>query len=161
MDHQAFIGKKIRTTQGGEGIVTEFGDTYVTIRFLSEEKSYAWAVGFKNKFLSFLDENLNQIIQDELDAQDLAVRKHAEEIETKKKSLADRKERLQKEYEKLLSKNQAMKVLFGSDFLYPPYIEFMKEYGRVVEKKDIESLFKSLFRKAPYSRYVYGNWYYW
>ncbi len=124
------------TPSNEEGVVTSFDETYIIVKFISEEKKYRWDVAFISKSLSFIDKELNKTIYVELLRRE-GIRNAKEDAlkEIKKEAIAKVKH-INELYEKLSLKNEMMKCLFGSDFLYPPYVNFKKKYkGMITEHK--------------------------
>ena len=135
MDYRVLINKTIRNKNGQVGIVVSFDEQHVVVRYGEVEKTYNPDVAFKNGFLCFTDETLNQLIYEESAVKEVQQRQQELEFENNNKAAVKRITHINKTFKTLLKKSQVMKSLFGSDFEYPPLIEFVKKYRLFINKE--------------------------
>lgn len=150
MDYQKYIGQKILNKSKQEGIVTAFVEERITVNFNGEEKVFNPKVAFTNHFLSFTNDKFNHEMDDEYIEKEKSVIKNQEKAH---EIAITRHKRVNQIYKKLEKKNKVLKRLFGSDFVYPPFEEFKKQYRLILDKGD--DLFSMLFRRIDCS------WKYW
>lgn len=134
MSYEYFINKKVINSDNQEGIIISIDDEYITIRYSDSIKTYNREIAFKNNFLKLVEDNLNQVMRDDLDDKDKIKQIEKEKVEKCNKVAKDRNNRINEIYQKLLRKNNILKQLFGSDFVYPPLKEFEKKYKLLIAK---------------------------
>ena len=145
MNNQSFIDKEVVNKHGQRGTVIAFDEQRIVVKYPGEEKSYNPDVAFKNKFLSFVDESLNCSIDEDIQAKE----KRRQELSDLDKAILQQYKRIHEERARLESKNRTMRRLFGDDFVYPPYVEFVKKYGcYTIPKKPVFPLMQSFLRKV-------------
>ena len=128
MDYTLFINKEIINKNNIKGIVISFDKEHIVIRYESDEKTYNPDIAFKSKFLSFVDDSLNTLIEENLfNKEQEQIQKEVTAKDNRRKAV-NRTKKVREMYTKLERKNRMMMSLFGRDFLYPPYIEFKKKY---------------------------------
>ena len=132
MNKEQFINKEIVNANNEVGIVTSFDDTFVTVKYQKEQKSYRIDLAFKNKFLSFKDNSLNILIENEIKTKDEIKDKQEKQIEENRVNHAAKFKKVNEIYDELDRKNDVLKALFGSDFLYPPYVEFVNKNRNLI-----------------------------
>lgn len=136
MDYLKFINKRVTNKYGEEGIVMSFDKDYLLIRYEEGEKKYQTETVLKNKFLSFIDDDLNKEIDIYLLDKEQQDALSNEDIKKNHKIAIERNKKVNEHFLKLEKKNKEMKMLFGKDFLYPPYVEFLKKYKGLIRKED-------------------------
>ena len=150
VNYNAFIGSKIINKNGEQGEVVSFTKDRIVIAYPGGEKTYNPEVAIRNGFLSFVDEELSRQYSEELNNKDKA-KKEQEEIA--KRIDADRPikiQRVNKLNQQYVEKIRVLQALFGDDFIYPPYVEFVKKYKELIKVK------KSIFEEfSDYWRFGY------
>ena len=149
MDYQQFIGKEVLNKNQQRGQTVSFDKDRITVRFINGDKIFNPTVAFSNHFLTFLDDTLNHLVNEEF------VKKEKQIIENRQKAhkkAIDRYKRVNALYQKLKKKDQMLKALFGRDFIYPPFKELEKQY-RLVINRDDDWLSKWIRKENYYSRY--------
>lgn len=133
--YKKFVNKPIINQNNENGLVLLFDLDRIVIQYASTEKAYSPKVAFNTGFLRFIDKNLQQWVMQSLIDQDMAVKKEKEEIaEDKRKYLAKKKE-ARKEYLRMYIKYGYLLRLFGTDFIYPPFVKMKKKYEKYSGKK--------------------------
>ena len=149
MDYQQFIGKEVLSKNQQRGQTVSFDKDRITVRFNDGDKIFNPTVAFSNHFLTFLDEQLNCLINAEF------VEKEKQIIEDRQqahKKAISRYKKVNALYQQLKKKDQMLKALFGRDFVYPPFKELEKQY-RLVINKDDDWVSRWMRRTNYYSRY--------
>lgn len=134
MNKEQFLNKEIINKNSQRGFVMSFDEEHIVIKYEDEQKTYSTDVVFKNRFISFLDKNLNILIEEELankEHQEM-IRKH--QIAKNDEIAITRNNRVNEQYDKLYMKNCLLQTLFGCDFLYPPFVKFAKKYRRLIRR---------------------------
>lgn len=134
MNREQFLNKEVINKNNQKGIVISFDDKYIVIRYQDEDKIYVPDPAFKNGFLSFTDDNLNSLINDDLQCKKIAEEQKEKELEKIKKEAIQRIQRINEINDKLIRKWFDLQKLFGEDFIYPPLEEFKKQYGPYITK---------------------------
>ena len=132
MNREQFVNKEIVNKDNQKGIVVSFDENLLVVRYEKEQKTYSPDIAFKSKYLSFLDEGLNKLIdeyisnkeQEESEKEQTRIRNHSLAIA--------RNKRVSEGYAKLSAKNDVLHHLFGKDFEYPPFVKFMKQYRHLI-----------------------------
>ena len=60
---------------------------------------------------------------------------HEQVAQNNHKIAINRYKKINEHYKKISRKNRAMQALFGSDFKYPPYVEFVKKYRCYIDNR--------------------------
>ena len=136
MDYQIFINQKITNKDGDIGHIVSFDNNYILVRYEVGDKKYQTLTALKKKFLLFKDNNLNQLVDDYLKKESQKEKECEEIINRNTKISIDRYRKVNEYHLKIVKKNKTMKWLFGKDFLYPPYIEFISKYKGVIKRDD-------------------------
>ena len=148
LNYQEFLKAQIINKNGETGEVVSFDEDRITIRYQEGEKVYNPEVAMRNGFLSFVDERLKRQYSDELAYKD-KMKKQREElirkIDADRPIKIKRVNKINKQYEE---KMRVLWGLFGRDFVYPPYVKFLKNYKDLITKP--EDIFKKLFRYYEY-----------
>lgn len=97
-----FLYKKVHSEKYGDGTIANVDDGVFTIKFANEEKSFNYMIAFKNKALSFIEEN----DQNELNA--FLDRIEQEKAEAERKALEIERQRKVEEAQKQEVKNRLM-----------------------------------------------------
>lgn len=127
MDYQLFINQPVHNKRNESGIVKSMDDIYIIVEYKDKTQSYNRDIAFKNKFLIFDDNNLNQIIDSELNHKEQEQNaKEIADIEARKEYVR-RKEQIREQYFELQAKSYTLKALFGEDYIYKPFVEFIKQ----------------------------------
>ena len=140
MEYSKFINEQIVNANNETGVVTFFDETNIAVSYLKEEKKYDQNIAFKNKFLRFVDQSLQALIDQEIENKNsLEAKQKAEELHNEQ-IMSVRRDKVNEYYKVIAVKNSQMQCLFGRDFIYPPYQEFMQKYGHLVRRYRTESL---------------------
>lgn len=150
MDYQKYFGKEIINKEDKTGVVVSFDKERITIKYDDVEKCYSSKVVFSKHYLAFKNDEFNKEVDEEFVEKEKQITKSQEEAH---KVAIIRHKRVNQIYKKLEYKNRVLKKLFGSDFVYPPFEEFKKQYKLILDKGD--DLFSSLFGRTNY------YWKYW
>ena len=132
MNNEQFINQEVININNESGIVISFDDDYVVVKYNNTEKTYSRDIVFSNKYLAFKEQSLNQMIQEDLLLKEKTKKQQEEQFSKNRETIIDRRNRINNIYKKLLHKNEIMKLLFGNDFLYPPYVEYIKKYKHYI-----------------------------
>ncbi len=133
MNKEQFLNKEIINKNNDVGVVISFDDEHIVVKYQNEEKTYCPDVAFKNKYLSFLDDSLNYLVDKELLNKEESEQLHEKVAQNNHKIAVNRLKKINELYKKMSMKNQVMKCLFGGDFQYPPFIEFVKKYKYYID----------------------------
>ena len=137
MNYNQLINKEVINKNNQKGVVVSCDSQYIVVKYQNEEKTYNPDIAFKSKFITFTDDNLNRLIEGDLSDKAKVDNYNQELIETIHKSVVTKNKKILDYYDKISEKNGVLQVLFGGDFLYPPYINFLKKYYRVIGNKRI------------------------
>lgn len=128
MDFSRFINKQVVNSNDEVGVITSIDKDNVVVLYGDVEKKYKTALTFSKKFQQFLEPDLNK----EMDIYLLKLFKEEEQIKLQKRKqteeLSKKVKLISRCYEKLNWKQSFLRLLFGHDFLYPPFAEFKKKY---------------------------------
>lgn len=152
----SMINKKIKNKQNEIGLVTQFDGENLTVKYSNDNiKTYKLNIAFANGYLSFLDESINEEVKQHINQinkqNDI---KQAQLVKTQVTAVK-MNSNIAKKYEELEKKNYIIKALFGKDFEYPPYKEFMKKYRLVIPK---ESFTWKWFGHSKYYNWMYDDY---
>ena len=137
MNYNQLINKEVINKNKQKGVVVSCDSQYIVVKYQNEEKTYNSDIAFKSKFITFADDNLNRLIEGDLSNKEKAENYNQELIEAIHKSVVTKNKRILDYYDKISEKNGVLQVLFGGDFLYPPYINFIKKYYHIIGNKRI------------------------
>ena len=133
MNKEQFLNKEIINKNNEKGVVIFFDDEHIVVKYQNEEKTYNPTVAFKNKFLSFLDKSLNLLIDKELFNKEESKVQQEQVAQNNHKIAINRYKKINEHYKKIARKYSIMQSLFGSDFRYPPFFEFLKKYKYYID----------------------------
>ena len=123
IDFKEYLNAEVINIDNVKGSVVLIDEHYVSIRYSDKTKKYNTEVTFRNNYLRFIDEKLNGVIK--LFLREIDEQKQSEE--TAKKKHRDKVVKMTLHYRKLALKNERMKRIFGMDFIYPPYQDFVNK----------------------------------
>ena len=132
MNKEQFLNKEIVNKNNEKGVVIFFDDEHIVVKYQNEEKTYNPTVAFKNKYLSFLDNSLNLLIDKNLLNKEESKLQYEQTAKNNHKIAINRYKKINEHYKKISSKNRVMQALFGSDFKYPPFYAFVKKYKNYI-----------------------------
>lgn len=133
MDYASFLNQEIINKSNELGVVTSFDKERIKVRFKDREASFNPQVAFKNKFLTFKSQELNALAEFEFVAKE---EEKAKAQEVAQKVAMDRYKKVNKRFQELKRKVRVLKVLFGNDFIYPPFEELKKQYHLIIEEEE-------------------------
>lgn len=132
MNYQLFLNQAVVNKRNESGIVKSIDETYIVVEYKDKTQSYNREIAFKNKFLIFNDPKLNQMIDEEVNHKEQEqVDKEQADVEARKEYIL-RKENIRAQFFELQSKMRTLKRLFGDDYIYKPYVEFVKRYQHMI-----------------------------
>ena len=132
MNYKQFLNKKVISKNNEQGVVTKFDDEHISIKYLDKEITYNFEISLKNKFLIFADANLQSLIDKYLlNEEDKKLQKE-KLFEDNNKIAIKRNKTITEQHKKLFQKYKELCFLFGKDFIYPPYKEFVKKYRYLI-----------------------------
>ena len=134
MNYQLFINQQVINKNNVTGVAISIDEEHVTIKYDSEEKTYNTNIAFKNGFLKFVKDEYNQLMSGDISSKDEIELNKQKEVENNHEHYVKITKEANEEFKVLSAKNSVMKKLFGSDFKYPPYEEFVKKYKHVLKK---------------------------
>ena len=130
MNNEKFLNQEIINKNNERGLVTFFDDDHIVIKYPNCDKIYCPEIAFKNDFLAFLDNSLNLLIKKDLTIKENLRLQHQKEAEENYLISVEKQKEIYKAYREIDAKNDFLLSLFGEDFEYPPYIEFVKKNRR-------------------------------
>ena len=133
MKFERFINKEVINKNNEKGLVISFDDDYVVVRYTDEEKTYSYEIVFKNKFLTFVDDKLNQTIERDLLSKEQQKTKQLEQITKFRKNVIKRNKRIRETFYRLSAKKSYLQTIFGYDFIYPPYSDFVRKNQNILK----------------------------
>ena len=128
MNYSNFINKQIINKNNQIGTVISFDKEHIVIKYDSSEKTYNPDIALKNGFLTFIDDELNQLIKEDLDHKEIIIKEKEEIKKSNNQKCTARRKQIRKMFKDLYKKYKLLQSLFGYDFIYPPYEEFKKKY---------------------------------
>ena len=137
MNYNQLINKEVINKNNQKGVVVSINPQYLVVKYQNEEKTYNPDIAFKSKFITFTDDNLNRLIEGDLSDKAKADNYNQELIEAIHKSVITKNKRILDYFDKISEKNGVLQVLFGGDFLYPPYTNFIKKYYHIIGNRRI------------------------
>ena len=135
MNYNQFLNKEVINKNNQKGVVVSIDSQYLVVKYQNEEKTYNPDIAFKNKFITFIDDNLNHFIEGELMDKEKTNSYNQELVDAIHKSVVTKNKRILDYYDKISEKNGVLQYLFGGDFLYPPFVNFVKKYYQVIGNK--------------------------
>lgn len=136
-ENNKFINQKIINKSNEEGIVTSFDDEHIVVQYPHKTTTYNTKVVLEKQFIVFASEEMKQEVINYLNGE-TDKQNQQKAIEQKNYRIAVyRHKALQKLYKTLKYKDKVYKSLFGSDFDYPPLVEFVKKYKPYLERETI------------------------
>lgn len=152
IDYQTYIGRRVMNKEGQIGEVISFDGKYIVVKYDNDEKKYNPDITFKMGFLSFNDDSLDQAVIQEAIIHELKTKKELEKQQNDHDEIVEKRRKVTEEYKRLDLRNRYMKSIFGNDFKYPPYEEFMKKNKFFINHE--QTLFEKLF-PVRYSYFMY------
>lgn len=140
MNYKKYINQKIINKNNEIGLVVSFDDEHITIKYLDKKITYNSEVSFKNKYLSFIDSNLQYLIEQNLLSKEDQTLQREKMFEDNNKAVIKRNKAILEQYKKVSLKNKELCSLFGRDFIYPPFIKFKKKYRYLIREKRAEGM---------------------
>lgn len=135
MDYSRIIKQSIVNAENEEGVVVFCDKEYIIIKYSSAEKKYNFELCVKNNFITFKDNIIQALVKTFFDERQKQVDERNHTIEVNQKKYFVRRKKASKTNEQLYQKNAIMLRLFGPDFQYPPYVEFLKANKDFIYKK--------------------------
>ena len=132
MNYNKYLNQKIINKNGEEGIITTFNENYLVIKYKDGEKTYSPDVAIKNMFIFFLDKELQKEINDNIKRKEDETHRKQREFEDNHKRAVALSKKVNTEYQELIDKCYVLQQLFGKDFVYPPYVRFVKRYKYIL-----------------------------
>lgn len=127
MNYLEFLNKEVINKENEKGVVVSFDDINIKIRYFDKEKIYSTKISLKNKYLRFLDEKLNNIIEEEFKEKETHKVERTNH-EGRNNKFQFKSERDKEIYCELIYKDMKLKELFGYDFEYPPLKKFIDDH---------------------------------
>lgn len=137
MNFNQFVGQEIVNANNENGTVVFCDETHIVVKYQNVEKTYYPSLAFNNMFLTFKRHELDSLIKEDLKKKDEQTKQNDALMAKNTQILNERRIRVNKIYKELYVKNCVMKSLFGSDFLYPPYVQFKNKYKHLIIEKKI------------------------
>ena len=134
MNYKQFLNKEIINKNNERGVVTSFDHQYLVVRYQKEEKTYNPDIAFKSQFITFIDDGLNIAVKEYLLNKEKENKQDQELAEAIHKNIVTKNKRIMDYYDKISEKNGVLHVLFGGDFIYPPFVNFVKKYWQIISK---------------------------
>ena len=141
MRSENYIKEKVINKKGETGSLLSVDDEHVVVAYGDKEITYSTKVAFLNKFLSFVDPLLNRLMEEELNDKEREIKEKEDRLEKCRKDAIDITNRINEDYKKVAKKNNIMCFLFGGDFEYTPFKDFMKKNKHRIREKDIFVIF--------------------
>lgn len=135
MNRDQFLNKEIINKDNQRGTVISFDENHLVVRYENEQKIYYPDIAFKSKYLSFLDSNLNILIDEDLSIKEQEEYVREQTIIRNHNIAVERNKRVNEYYAKLSAKNSFLQKLFGCDFQYPPLVKFKKQYRHLIRNR--------------------------
>ena len=135
MTFNSFINQQVKNINDEVGVVTSIDPEHIVVKYSQVEKTYNTEIVFKNEFLSFLNDELNQLIDDYVNHRVQQEEEKQQLFNDNKEAAIVRQHKVNELYNKISMKYSFMKCLFGSDFIYPPYEEFIRKYKHLIHKR--------------------------
>ena len=146
MNYQPFLNQIVVNKEKQQGTVISINEdqviiNYPDIRYPNDEKTYNTKIAFKNGYLSFTNDDLNTLMSSIIISGEKEIEKQKAFINKNHDVIVKRHHLIIKQNQELKKKLKILKQLFGDDFIYPPYVEFMKKYGKIIPRKNSLYLF--------------------
>ena len=134
MNPNEFLSKEIMNKNQEVGTVLSIDENFVVVNFPSGKKTYGTEFTFRQGYLSFVDDNLNALINQYFQNKDAVQKSRAQAREEKQAEFLAKSAQVNKEYKQLCKKNKNLKKWFGQDFVYPPLRKFEQENDFYIDK---------------------------
>lgn len=145
MNYEQFINKQIINYKGETGTVVSFDKEHIVVSQGDKQVTYKPDIAFKNKALVFKDDELNILVNKDLEEQDKASTVYQQRIDKINKEAIKRNKMASDKYIELEKKENALKRLFGDDFVYPPFTALKKKFPHAKRTKTkIELMFEDI-----------------
>ena len=133
MKFDEYLNQHVVTKDNKEGVIVSFDSEHVVIDFNGIRKTFVTELVFKQKYFYFINDKYNKIIDEYLN--NLEKQKELDEFNKNKVNeiAINRNKRIRDMFLKISEKNKKMLMLFGRDFVYPPYAKFIKKYKRFLK----------------------------
>ena len=138
MNYNKFLNQPVMNKAGEKGVVVSFNKDHIVVKYDTCEKTYSTEITFKNKFIFFFDGELQDIIDENVKKKENEDQRKEKEFADNHKRVVDLSKRVNARYTELAKKNYVLLHLFGIDFVYPPYHEFVKKYKYIIIDKRIK-----------------------
>ena len=135
MNNEQYINQLVIDYKGEKASIVSLDDEHVVIKQNNELITYNTQIAFKNKALVFVNEELNKLMHQQLNAANEIVVATQQKLEKTNKEAIKRNAMAHKKYCELEKKEKYLRKLFGHDFIYPPFVEFKKKYPYIKRKK--------------------------
>ena len=139
-----FLNKEVINTNNERGEVIAFDKDYIVVKYSDSTKTYNSELPFKNKFLSFLDNRLNKLIEEDLENKEIKQKEKDDEIKKSHQKVIIRRQKINELNQKIELKYRQLKKLFGPDFIYPPYVAFKEAYKKQISVFNKRSEYDSI-----------------
>ena len=159
LNYLDFINKEVTNANNESGVVTSFDKDNITVSYPNGTKTYKQALAFKNNFLKFKDENLNSLINLDQSNLKLETKKKEDLLNKAQDDYKNRSKVINRRYKELKQKQYMLQQLFGFDFKYPPFKEFVKKYKHIIQDED-KLWIRKCFRRCTFRPgHEYWYWY--
>ena len=140
MIYRQFLNKEVVNKNKEKGYVLSFDENhlainYPDIRYPDDEKSYDPNIAFKNGYLTFIDKELNDLVLSLINERNKQKENEIGLIEKNHDFIVKRYKQVIKRHHELVKKVSILKQLFGDDFIYPPYVAFMRKYEKMLPRR--------------------------
>ena len=156
MNYKDYINQEIVNKNNEIGIVVDFTETCITVQYPNGKKSYNPDIAFRNGFLSFSDNKIQALVNEGTSIKESIEKAKEQEIEDNRRQYLARRAKVNETFQRLNKKYMVLVSLFGDDFYYPPYAEFIKKYEKLIDDRDwIDRLFSNEFLHDTHYREKY------
>lgn len=133
MNFAQFLNKKVLNKQNEKGVITSFDDEHITIKYSTFEKTYNPKITFTNGYLSLVNSKDNQQVKNYYLDQQHQDEQHEQFVKDVYTKTINKRNKINQTFKRLFFKNLKLKSLFGEDFVYKPYIEFVIKYQDFID----------------------------
>ena len=147
-----FIGHSVVNKLGDKGVIETIDDEHVKVKYQEEDKTYNTHLTFTNGYLRFEDPSLKQKMDELLNEKAKQEEEKNQKIISIHKEAVKRNRFIQEEYERLYYKAAALSQLFGPDFIYPPFVEFLEKYRGIYTDR-VTILDRLFYESGRYDKY--------
>ena len=134
MNFAEFLNKRIINKNNERGVIISIDENYVTIKFENVEKAYNTKIVFENKFISFVDKNLEDLLNEQSNIYKNQSLLEEEKIQKEKKNYIKKYKAVEKLYYYYQYKQRILKSYFGRDYIYPPFLKLKKKFKDIVDR---------------------------